>query len=132
MFSCVYCSKEQCFKCESGQMHKGLTCSEFTELLEIEDCRFCGDKITLAPKSYHKAFRNVCQKPECFSLASEKCCTKTLDCGHSCDGIKNEINCLPCLHQSCVTKDESKTLGVTRKSDCAICYTEAIGSSPSI
>jgi len=31
-------------------------------------------------------------------------CTKILECGHPCYGLKDEIHCIPCLQPECVAK----------------------------
>ena len=54
-----------------------------------------------------------------------QCCTKTLDCGHLCGGVRGEEKCLPC-YQGCD--------GVTVEKDsyCSVCYTEPLGQAPTV
>lgn len=57
-----------------------------------------------------------------------KSCEKLLECGHPCCGFKDEENCMPCLNEECVNKDESLTFGNNVDSYCTICYTEGLGA----
>ncbi|RXM92327.1 E3 ubiquitin-protein ligase MYCBP2 [Acipenser ruthenus] len=56
-------------------------------------------------------------------------CSKTHPCGHPCGGVKNEEQCLPCLHgcdksTSCLKQDADDM--------CMICFTEALSAAPAV
>ena len=63
-----------------------------------------------------------------------KHCTKTLPCGHSCNGIQEE-KCLPCLHGCKIpAKDGAEVKSkLTQKANdnCIICH-EKLSSAPCI
>lgn len=65
-----------------------------------------------------------------FKEHAKNACAKMLACGHQCGGIKNEEDCLPCLH-GCHAAGQ-----VTLKQDaddmCMICFTEALSAAPAI
>lgn len=56
-------------------------------------------------------------------------CTKVHRCGHLCGGVRDEENCLPCLH-GCSSTDAS--LKQDADDMCMICFTEALSGAPSI
>lgn len=91
-------------------------------------CRFCGT----TGNSGLLAIGNVCSESECQSY-SKTACNKMLPCGHLCSGIKDEIDCLPCLH-GCGNKDSETGSGLKQDADdmCMICFTEALSAAPSI
>lgn len=86
-------------------------------------CRFCGATSTTGSL----ALTNVCSEPDCQSYATFAC-NKVHTCGHTCGGIKDETNCLPCLH-GC-----QKVASLKQDADdmCMICFTEALSAAPSI
>lgn len=57
------------------------------------------------------------------------------DCGHECDGIWGEPECLPCLHVDCGPKNAAqaitRVISVTKVDLCGICLAE-YGDSPCI
>lgn len=85
-------------------------------------CRFCGS----ASNTGLLAIGNVCAESECQEY-SRTACSKTLPCGHQCGGVKDEANCLPCLH-GCVSSD----LKQDADDMCMICFTEALSCAPTI
>lgn len=56
-------------------------------------------------------------------------CDKTLACGHACSGVKEEKECLPCLH-GC-SPPEAK-LKQDADDMCMICYTEGLSCAPCV
>lgn len=86
-------------------------------------CRFCGSTGTTGSL----ALSDVCSEADCQSYA-KFACNKVHQCGHTCGGIKDEVNCLPCLH-GC-----SKQSSLKQDADdmCMICFTEALSAAPSI
>lgn len=107
---CGECQKNFCCQCQAEPYHLGKTCEEFKENKEARKCRFCLTKLTQAGPSVKPAFKDVCRQQPCIELMG-KCCDKILHCGHPCCGFKGEDQCLPCLDEACVAKDESLTLG---------------------
>ena len=58
-------------------------------------------------------------------MCAAQCCTKTLDCGHLCGGVRGEEKCLPC-YQGC------DGVAVEKDSYCSVCYTEPLGQAPTV
>ena len=56
-------------------------------------------------------------------------CDKTLSCGHTCCGVKEEEKCLPCLN-GCSSGDPK--LKQDADDMCMICYTEGLSCAPCI
>ncbi|XP_066562691.1 E3 ubiquitin-protein ligase MYCBP2 isoform X4 [Amia ocellicauda] len=89
-----------------------------------EACRFCGTR----NGTELSAVGSVCSDPDCQEYA-KSACSKTHPCGHPCGGVKNEEQCLPCLHgcdksTSCLKQDADDM--------CMICFTEALSAAPAI
>ena len=82
-------------------------------------------------KNAKPAFKDVCTQKECVALMN-KSCDKVLECGHLCCGFRREENCLPCLNEECVEKNEELTLSENSDSYCVICYVSALGEQPCI
>ena len=59
---------------------------------------------------------------------AENACTKVQTCGHMCGGIRDEAECLPCLH-GCNT---ASSLRQDADDMCMICFTEALACAPAI
>eukprot|EP00475_Leptophrys_vorax_P038285 TRINITY_DN6722_c0_g3_i1.p1 TRINITY_DN6722_c0_g3~~TRINITY_DN6722_c0_g3_i1.p1 ORF type:complete len:948 (+),score=190.30 TRINITY_DN6722_c0_g3_i1:135-2978(+) len=107
---------------------------EFRQVLEKEQrsCRFCGTLLhdaNLAPGSPSESLAIVCNSAPCLELR-DLSCIKTLKCGHFCNGVKGEEECLPCLHSDCDQfspdcKQDGDDL-------CNICWTENLYSQPSL
>jgi len=88
-------------------------------------CRFCSTTAgtSLQPIGY------VCSDPECIQR-SDDVCDKTLPCGHLCNGVRGEEDCLPCLLQGCAgTSDKLKQ---DADDMCMVCYTEGLSCAPCI
>lgn len=49
------------------------------------------------------ALQDLCDKEECAEK-KKHACQKMKSCNHPCYGIKNELNCLACLHPDCASK----------------------------
>lgn len=86
-------------------------------------CRFCGN----SSNSGLLAIGNVCGEAECQEY-SRTACTKSLACGHVCGGVRDEVNCLPCLH-GCASSSDLKQ---DADDMCMICFTEALSACPAI
>ena len=50
-------------------------------------------------------------------------CWKMKECGHKCAGVKDEHECLPCLHADCAVAEESSVNLPASDELCTICYT---------
>ncbi|RWS17339.1 E3 ubiquitin-protein ligase MYCBP2-like isoform X4 [Dinothrombium tinctorium] len=110
------------FRGESNRTKLAITCPSNVSGPVTGICRFCGATGT----SGLLAIGNVCGDGECQEHA-RNVCEKTLNCGHPCNGVKNESPCLPCLH-GC-SKAELKQDGDDM---CMICFTEALSCAPVI
>ncbi|XP_074101339.1 MYC binding protein highwire isoform X2 [Cotesia typhae] len=86
-------------------------------------CRFCGT----TGNSGLLAIGNVCSDHDCQEHA-KNACSKIHSCGHICGGVRNEKNCLPCLHRCQATSD----LKQDADDMCMICFTEALSCAPAI
>uniref|UniRef100_H3A1N3 RCR-type E3 ubiquitin transferase n=1 Tax=Latimeria chalumnae TaxID=7897 RepID=H3A1N3_LATCH len=89
-----------------------------------EACRFCGSR----SGTELSAVGSVCSDPDCQEYA-KAACSKTHPCGHICGGVKNEEQCLPCLH-GC----DKSTSSLKQDADdmCMICFTEALSAAPAV
>ena len=62
-------------------------------------------------------------------------CNKQLDCGHECDGVFGESECLPCLHVDCGAQNPAeailRVISVTERDLCSICFDE-LGADPCV
>ncbi|CAI9731993.1 E3 ubiquitin-protein ligase MYCBP2-like [Octopus vulgaris] len=88
-------------------------------------CRFCGT----SSNNGLLAIGNVCSDAECQEHG-RNACTKTLPCGHTCGGIKNEESCLPCLNR-CPAPNQ-QMLKQDADDMCMICFTEALSAAPAL
>ena len=88
-------------------------------------CRFCGSTVNTALNQVGY----VCSDAACMERSSEVC-EKTLACGHPCNGVMGEEDCLPCLHHGCAM-DVAK-LKQDADDMCMICYTEGLSCAPCI
>ncbi|KAK0177727.1 hypothetical protein PV328_001747 [Microctonus aethiopoides] len=86
-------------------------------------CRFCG----ATGNTGLLAISNICSDHDCQEHA-KNACNKTHACGHICGGVRNEKQCLPCLHRCQVTND----LKQDADDMCMICFTEALSCAPAI
>ncbi|KAJ8404609.1 hypothetical protein AAFF_G00334720 [Aldrovandia affinis] len=89
-----------------------------------EACRFCGTR----SGTELSAVGSVCSDLDCQEYA-KLACSKTHACGHPCGGVKNEEQCLPCLH-GC----DRGAAGLKQDADdmCMICFTEALSAAPAV
>lgn len=125
---CNACGKNFCTKCNAEPYHVGRTC----EQQAARACRFCGDELKQPSPSMEPAFRDVCRKPDCFTLM-QKSCNKLLPCGHPCRGVAGETQCMPCLEPECIEKmDPAKRPNVCADDFCTICYATAVGQEPCV
>ena len=76
------------------------------------------------------AWKDICSKKECQEEV-KKACAKVLECGHSCRGVVGEKHCLPCLAEGCC-ETNAGLMGQRGEDYCAICYIEALDSSPCV
>ena len=70
---------------------------------------------------------SVSSSLQIYNRRSDEVCDKTLSCGHPCNGVKGEEECLSCLH-GC------NALDLKQDADdmCMICYTEGLSCAPCI
>ncbi|XP_029113894.1 E3 ubiquitin-protein ligase MYCBP2 isoform X4 [Scleropages formosus] len=89
-----------------------------------EACRFCGTRNS----TELSAVGSVCSDPDCQEYA-KLACSRTHPCGHLCGGVKNEEQCLPCLH-GC----DKSAASLKQDADdmCMICFTEALSAAPAV
>jgi len=94
-------------------------------------CRFCSCPVSDCPASAipaSPALTLVCGKDECQEKAAHSC-LRMHTCGHVCTGVRNEQECLPCLHgcggaDTKLTQDQDDT--------CIICWCETLIEAPSV
>ena len=108
------CGKISCSKCHAEPYHIGKTCDEFQTFKNAKHCRYCGDAI--------KGNLTICAQEECKDRFARSC-KKKLNCGHRCFGTCDETQCMECLDEECEGRGNDY---------CIICYTEGIGSAPSV
>ena len=73
-----------------------------------------------------------CAKEEEEDECQFKVCGKAMECGHSCRGVRDESDCLPCLNIECIesAKATGKALVSQNAAEtelCCICYTSELG-----
>jgi hypothetical protein len=56
-------------------------------------------------KKSNTNFDDVCNKEDCIKRL-KLACKKMLKCGHSCFGLINEKNCVPCLNEKCADQNK--------------------------
>src|SRR5690606_14338858 len=63
--------------------------------------------------------------------ARDTCCEKVLSCGHYCNGVKEEKECLPCLRATCKS---NANIELKQDSDdiCAVCWTDNLLAQPTL
>ena len=88
-------------------------------------CRFCQSEVPDGVLEV-AGIERVCGSDECCKRA-QSACTKMLDCGHACGGIRDEETCLPCLQ--CADVDG---LFVDADDFCSICWTDNLGAAPCV
>ncbi|XP_076623337.1 MYC binding protein highwire isoform X2 [Colletes latitarsis] len=86
-------------------------------------CRFCGT----TGNTGLLAIGNICADHDCQEHA-KNACSKMHPCGHICGGVRNEKNCLPCLHRCLPGTDLKQDVDDM----CMICFTEALSAAPAI
>jgi len=122
----VNCSISWCRQCKVTPYHLGFDCAEYKVYSTADHCRFC--KVALVPKRQcttwpSETLRFVCNGTECLQKRSQAC-VEELSCGHACIGVRDELNCPPCpTCLDCLQKPDEI---------CNICYTEELGSAPSV
>ncbi|GAM20883.1 hypothetical protein SAMD00019534_040580 [Acytostelium subglobosum LB1] len=105
-------------------------------LSSSETCRFCHSKLDLENLIPKHGISNVCSNADCREKAPRNC-TKVHPCGHYCYGVRDEEECLPCLH-GCKRPENAAPLTrnfkVTQDADdfCLVCWTECLSEAPSI
>ncbi|XP_053668136.1 E3 ubiquitin-protein ligase highwire [Anopheles marshallii] len=99
-------------------------------------CRFCG----ATGSSGLLALGNICPDAQCQEYGAVSCTKVHPRCGHACGGIINEGQCLPCLVPNCQSEGDSGQYGASMQPRltqdgedmCMICFTETLGTAPSI
>ncbi|XP_053677390.1 E3 ubiquitin-protein ligase highwire [Anopheles nili] len=100
-------------------------------------CRFCG----ATGSSGLLALGNICPDAQCQEYGAVSCTKVHPRCGHACGGIINESQCLPCLVPNCQSEMDPGQYGaagtlprLTQDGEdmCMICFTETLGTAPSI
>ena len=77
-----------------------------------------------------ESLANVCTSDECKMWAA-KGCSKIMQCGHVCIGLRDEIKCLGCLQ--CPDEKSSVSGNSVRGDDyCNICWTTDLKSAPCV
>lgn len=97
----------------------------------LRKCRYCESVINKVDTTALKVFQSICKSDECQKKA-KKACTKIHDCGHPCCGVLKEVNCLPCLEDSCAEQRGPELLDQKGSDYCNICFVEGLNNSPSI
>lgn len=94
-------------------------------------CRFCGAELQegsgLSSLS-QCGLRHVCAV--CMPLGAN-CCLKVHPCGHPCDGLRDEEQCLPCLY-GCPRESPALHLSQDREDECMMCYSGSLSEGPCV
>eukprot|EP01125_Pyxidicula_operculata_P014216 TRINITY_DN4734_c0_g1_i2.p1 TRINITY_DN4734_c0_g1~~TRINITY_DN4734_c0_g1_i2.p1 ORF type:complete len:529 (+),score=70.89 TRINITY_DN4734_c0_g1_i2:350-1936(+) len=133
-FRCRECSTEFCAACKLVPYHEGFTCESYLEDKKAKHCRFCGDKIEtimidVDASQPTTTSSDICHKPDCAERSRTICTKRHKPCNHYCSGVRDEEECLPCLHPDCRPEDKFSQNG---DSYCNICWVEGLSSAPSV
>ena len=79
-------------------------------------CKYCNNT---------KDKNEICQNKKCREILNIAC-EKVLSCGHDCLGVRNEINCPPCLKPKC--KEYNNLFNQNIDTSCQICFEKLITS----
>ncbi|KAF2070852.1 hypothetical protein CYY_007838 [Polysphondylium violaceum] len=120
-FRCLECSTIFCTECLVHPYHLGFTCADYQIFNSTKHCRYCKTPLLYSGNG------NGCANEECKRLKA-KSCKKKLECGHPCMGIRNELECLPCIHPDCKQSNTNQKMN----DYCNICWTDDLESAPSI
>ncbi|KAL3078261.1 hypothetical protein niasHS_012148 [Heterodera schachtii] len=96
-------------------------CTSGDHKLADEKCRFCGATLATA----EQRLNGLCELEECHQKDS-LACQSVLSCGHLCHGIREEIQCPPCLLCS------SDQFHQDADDLCSICFSERLGEAPCV
>ena len=56
-----------------------------------------------------------------------------LACGHSCKGVANESECLPCLKEECIENSHKHIVASCTETElCGICFTSELYEEPCV
>jgi hypothetical protein len=117
-FRCLQCSAEFCAGCGVEPYHFGFDCDGYSEYLNSQQCRFCGDVAEID---------GCCKSEQCrhyLSFAAKQ----LLPCGHQNYGVEGQQ--FPCLEEGCETK--TGTVLACASDWCAICYVAQLREAPSV
>ena len=128
---CFNCHENFCTQCKAAPYHLGYNCEQWDIQKKLDKCRFCQEMMNDVPLSDKPAFKHVCRNEACIKLC-EKTCEKVKNCGHPCNGFKEEAACMPCLHQDCVKQNDVPTLGINDDTYCPFCFTECLRYGPCV
>eukprot|EP00250_Pteridium_aquilinum_P018154 c23969_g8_i1 orf=150-2060(+) len=130
---CIYCETpiRRSDACENQA--SSITIRQLQRCVDKEgvDASWCVEKRDLL--SVWDLVSSVCDAKECKKQL-QQACTRKLECGHRCGGIKSERACLPCLEDGCREKALlPKGHSMPSADDwCTICMVEPLRSAPSI
>jgi E3 ubiquitin-protein ligase MYCBP2 len=99
---------------------------------EDVDAAWCVEKGDLV--AVHRFVARVCDAKDCRKRARLSC-TRTLECGHHCGGVRGERLCLPCLEEDCrrSSSNQLREEFLPSATDlCGICLVEPLRRAPSI
>lgn len=137
-FRCRNCETEFCSECSTIPYHLGFTCQTFKNYKSAAHCRFCSVQLTKAntapPMQYSLALHDVCTTKDCLQRRDTSCASFH-KCGHACGGIIQDsiYEHLPCW--KCPPppgKSPQAQSSQTEDDYCPICWSESLGSAPTI
>jgi len=105
---------------------------QFRQETTMSVCRYCKSPLSESSAvSASASLHGICGSEECQEKANLSC-GLTHTCGHQCGGVRDESECLPCLHH-CASEDELK-VKLTQECDdmCMICWSDTLAEAPSI
>ncbi|KAL4460977.1 hypothetical protein ABPG74_016449 [Tetrahymena malaccensis] len=124
------CKQEQCRNCQAFPYHLGYNCENYRQFKQSKRCRYCDETITQINTNQPLALQDICSKEECVSK-KKYTCQKINNCNHPCYGIKDELECLPCLHPDCA-KNNADLRDNDSDQYCNICWSEGLGAGPCV
>ena len=124
-FRCRECSTEFCAECSATPYHLGYTCEQYVKFKDSVHCRFCDSPIKgNASQAAKDPLWDVCKDAACKEKKKLSCVKRHERCGHACGGVRDEDECLPCLHEDCCKEQQNA------EDFCNICWTDGLGAAP--
>lgn len=130
---CIYCEMPIRRRDEYEIQASSMKIRELRKCLDKEDVDilWCVERSELL--TVWDLVLSVCETKDCKQQL-QHACSRRLECGHRCGGIRGERSCLPCLEDNCHENAQlSKGHALPSANDwCTICMVDTLRNAPSI